>query len=422
MSSPTTQPSPGQSERLRRQRRPLTTGIAGSLICAVAVGALVIAHPQAAGALASNVTTADLLSIDHNGGAWLGGAGGVVVHRTPGGDVRDDLPAPVDVDAILSTSTGAVYAAGPHGSLYYQGAGSAWCRIQVPPAVFTENLHAIASLSDGSVVVVGTDGLVMELTGPAGCAATFIVDARVPGAAVLNAVQQFADGAVVAAGDAGTMIIGHVDSTVHHLVFSPVVTGTLADLYAVAPSASGMVTVGAAGAVLDGSFSVDPQSQLPTLVTQVLGGIPTVQSLHDAAMSAADGLLVAVGDAGTMLESADGGVTWTVMASGTVSGGNAKGYVDALYQTVLQRQPDSSGEAYWVQQLDRGAFLATVAASLINSFEVLEQRVAGYYLTYLARNASGDELAYWARALASGVRDEDVILGFVGSTEYLGRI
>lgn len=106
----------------------------------------------------------------------------------------------------------------------------------------------------------------------------------------------------------------------------------------------------------------------------------------------------------------------------TNSGGNAKGYVDALYQTVLQRQPDSSGEAYWVQQLNQGAAPASVATSLIDSVEVLEQRVAGYYLTYLARTASGDELAYWAGALASGVRDEDVIVGFVGSTEFLSRI
>jgi hypothetical protein len=53
---------------------------------------------------------------------------------------------------------------------------------------------------------------------------------------------------------------------------------------------------------------------------------------------------------------------------------------------------------------------------------MMEQRVAGYYQTYLARSAGDGELAYWARAMAAGVRDEDVILGFVGSTEFLARI
>lgn len=104
------------------------------------------------------------------------------------------------------------------------------------------------------------------------------------------------------------------------------------------------------------------------------------------------------------------------------SGGNADGYVTALYQTVLQRQPDASGEAYWAGRLDAGAARASVAAALIDSPEVLQHRVAGYYLTYLARNASAGELAYWAGQLAAGVRDETVIDGFVGSTEYLSRI
>jgi len=104
------------------------------------------------------------------------------------------------------------------------------------------------------------------------------------------------------------------------------------------------------------------------------------------------------------------------------SGGNPRGFVDNLYQTVLQRPADPSGEAYWVGQMNAGTSPVGVAASLVYSFEQLEGRVSGYYLTYLARGASNDELAYWARSLAAGVRDEDVILGFVGSTEFLSRI
>jgi hypothetical protein len=46
----------------------------------------------------------------------------------------------------------------------------------------------------------------------------------------------------------------------------------------------------------------------------------------------------------------------------------------------------------------------------------------GDYLTYLARGAGDSELSFWAGRLAAGTRDEDVVLGFVGSTEYLSKI
>ncbi|HEY2704346.1 MAG TPA: DUF4214 domain-containing protein [Candidatus Dormibacteraeota bacterium] len=106
----------------------------------------------------------------------------------------------------------------------------------------------------------------------------------------------------------------------------------------------------------------------------------------------------------------------------TNSGGNPRGYVDTLYTAVLQRTAEPSGEAYWVDRLNHGAPAYSVAASLIGSTEMLEQRIAGYYLTYLSRTAGSPELAYWAAALAGGTRDEDVILGFVGSNEFLSRI
>jgi hypothetical protein len=715
--TPTIDPGPRRG-RPRGRTRPVTTGVAGCVICAVAVGALATTHAQPAGALASTVTTADLLSIDHNTGAYFGGAGGVIVHRTPTGDVLDNLPSSVNVNAVETVGTDSlgddiVYAAGDHGSLYYQAGGNTWCRIALPSAAYGENLRAIASSGPGHVEVAGTDGLIMELTGPGGCGATFLVDARVPGAAALNAIHHFANGLVVAAGDAGTMLIGHADSTVHHLLFSPVVTKTLDAIYGVVPSASGAVAVGAGGLVLGGSFTTDPQTLLPSLVTTVLTGIPTLKNLRDVAAgyagdpdSVPPAALAAVGDAGTMIQSLDGGVTWSIASSGTSanldgvqlgsssggvavgaagtvvqfwlsqptpdpsgsptpapsgsptpapsssptpdpsgsptpapsssptpdpsgsptpapsssptpapsssptpapsssptpapsgnpggggtttttsttttssaggsgsgststttetstatvevtsvstttstitvdnggsgsgggssapppapgtapwakrlvdelylevlgrtadpvgesfwvgqvmghgqgpvaiaqsllgsveyrtnlvqsvywqylgrggeqagvdswvaalgrgltdeqlrlfflgspefwsnSGGNPKGYVDALYQTVLQRTADPSGEAYWVGRLNAGASPASVANSLVFSFEMLEQRVAGYYLTYLSRGAGNDELAFWAGRLAAGVRDENVILGFVGSTEYLSRI
>jgi len=76
------------------------------------------------------------------------------------------------------------------------------------------------------------------------------------------------------------MLIGHLDSTVHHLLFSPLVSHTLSNLDGVAPIGErrGSPSV-PGGVVLNGSFAVDPQTLLPALVTGVLTGIPTVASL-----------------------------------------------------------------------------------------------------------------------------------------------
>ncbi|HEX3607865.1 MAG TPA: DUF4214 domain-containing protein [Candidatus Dormibacteraeota bacterium] len=730
MTTPTNDTAPLRGRSRRGRMRPVASGAAGILICAVTLGAVMGTHPQTVSAVTSSITAADLLSIDHNTGSWIGGAAGVVVHRTASGDVLDNLPTAIDVNAIVSAGRDVlgneeVYAAGDHGALYYKAGSAAWCRIAVPSAVFGENLTALASFGPGHVEVAGTDGLVMELTGPASCAATFVVDARVPGSATLNAIEHLASGTVVAAGNAGTMLVGHFDSVVHHLLFSPVVSDTLADIYGLAPSVHGVVAVGAGGLVVDGVISIDPQTLLPALVGHVLGGIPTVSSLRDAAAGFAGDAtnlvpsVVAVGGNGTILRSVDGGLTWSITASGSTStlhgvqltgltggiavgaagtlitltfsapstptpspsgsatptptaspsaspsgspsatptpsgspsatpspspsasptatpspspspspsasptatpspspdaggtstttstttssgggttttttsagggttttttsgggsstvtntvtstatvlvtsvststttvgqgggngngngsgsggsgsgpapgtlpwahrlveelylevlsrtadssgeahwvdqvmghgqgpvaiahallgsveyrsnfvqsvywqylnrggepagvnswvaalgdgmtqetvrlaflgsneffassGGNARGYVDALYTTVLQRSPDAPGEAFWINRMAQGSGPYPVAASLVYSTEQLEQRVSGYYLTYLARTAGPGELASWAHVMAQGTRDEDVILGFVGSTEYLSRI
>ncbi|HVS41720.1 MAG TPA: hypothetical protein VMU20_05570, partial [Candidatus Dormibacteraeota bacterium] len=349
--------------------RPVTTGVAGCVICAVALGAMVTTHVLPAGALASSVTTADLLSIDHTTGAYFGGAGGVVVHRTAAGDVADNLPSSVDVHAVETVGqdavgTDIVYAAGDHGALYYQDGGTAWCRVTLPTVAYGENLLALTSHGPGDVEIAGTDGLIMELIGPGGCGATFRVDNRVPLSGAFHAIHHFANGLVVAAGDAGSMLIGCMDSTAHHLVFSPVVSHTLQTLYGIVPSGSGALAVGAGGVVLGGSFSTDPQTLLPTLVTTVLTGIPTGHDLYDVAAgyagdpdSVPPSVLAAVGGAGTMIESLDGGVTWSAAASGTsadlhgvqlgsVSGGVADGNTGTVVTfAIAQPTPAPSSSA-----------------------------------------------------------------------------
>ena len=71
----------------------------------------------------------------------------------------------------------------------------------------------------------------------------------------------------------------------------------------------------------------------------------------------------------------DGGATPLQVAQGFVSssefgqlfaGLDAKGFVDRLYQNVLNRAPDPSGEQAWIGQLNAGLSQAQVLLGFSN--------------------------------------------------------
>jgi uncharacterized repeat protein (TIGR01451 family) len=100
------------------------------------------------------------------------------------------------------------------------------------------------------------------------------------------------------------------------------------------------------------------------------------------------------------------------------AGGTNPAWVDAIYELLLGRAPDSNGESYWASQLAAGQTLNQVAEGIAGSQENNTQLINDDYFHYLGRAADSGGLAYWLQQFADGQTNEDVIAGFTGSTEY----
>jgi hypothetical protein len=100
------------------------------------------------------------------------------------------------------------------------------------------------------------------------------------------------------------------------------------------------------------------------------------------------------------------------------AGGTDKAWVDALFQSLLGRQPDLAGLSYWFQVLNQGTSRDAVAHEFAASSEREGDIVSKDYQQYLHRTAGDDEVAYWVQALGQGLTHEDVQGAILGSAEY----
>lgn len=91
---------------------------------------------------------------------------------------------------------------------------------------------------------------------------------------------------------------------------------------------------------------------------------------------------------------------------------------DAMYQDLLGRPPDSTGESYWVQQLAMGAQRSDVAFGFAASIEREQQRVTADYMHFLGRTPDQAGLNFWVTQFTMGFTNEDLIAGFIASDEY----
>jgi hypothetical protein len=94
--------------------------------------------------------------------------------------------------------------------------------------------------------------------------------------------------------------------------------------------------------------------------------------------------------------------------------------VDSFYLKYLGRAADSSGEQFWVAQIQGGASLESIQAGFISSPEFISSNnsdfVQGLYRTFLGRTGNSQELAYWYGQLPS-LGLSGVALGFATSAE-----
>lgn len=106
------------------------------------------------------------------------------------------------------------------------------------------------------------------------------------------------------------------------------------------------------------------------------------------------------------------------------------GYVNALYEYILDRSPDSAGYSSWLKALNGGASRTTVATAFLTSQEYDTDLLVGvpwnpaynpttdwggYYAEFLLRSADPNGLAGWLAALQAGTTDQTVLAGILGS-------
>ena len=103
----------------------------------------------------------------------------------------------------------------------------------------------------------------------------------------------------------------------------------------------------------------------------------------------------------------------------------AQGFVKRLYKVCLDREPDSGGLDYWVDQLMSGTNNGSnVAYGFIFSNEFKDKNYCNeHYATYLYRAFLGREpdlagLQYWVSLLDNGITREEIFNGFIGSIEF----
>jgi hypothetical protein len=94
-------------------------------------------------------------------------------------------------------------------------------------------------------------------------------------------------------------------------------------------------------------------------------------------------------------------------------------YLFYLYNSILGRNPDTSGYNNFVGILNAGGSRTTVANALYYSAEHRSNQVQGYFQTYLKRTASAAEVNGWVNYYLAGATDFAVQTGFLTSNEYL---
>ena len=97
-------------------------------------------------------------------------------------------------------------------------------------------------------------------------------------------------------------------------------------------------------------------------------------------------------------------------------GGTPDGFVDAIYTAILGRPPDAAGKAYWVAQVN-GRGSSSVAADFYQSQESRARRVSNLYDQLMHRSVDVDGRGYWANRL---LLEDDLVLALnlVTSNEY----
>jgi len=103
--------------------------------------------------------------------------------------------------------------------------------------------------------------------------------------------------------------------------------------------------------------------------------------------------------------------------------GNANAdFIEAIYRTVLSRDAEPGGLAYWTNLLNsRALSRLQVVQEIWGSVEHLTQEVTDFYFTLLDRAPDPRGLQSWVQAMQNGLTEEQVAYDFLDSPEYLSK-
>jgi hypothetical protein len=93
------------------------------------------------------------------------------------------------------------------------------------------------------------------------------------------------------------------------------------------------------------------------------------------------------------------------------------GFLDALYQDVLDRPVDGGARTYFDRLLNGGAPRSQIAAILLGSDEYRQLLVQSYYQDFFNHPTTDGSTSFWLTFMRQGGRDEQVVAAIVGSDE-----
>ncbi|MEM9395342.1 MAG: DUF4214 domain-containing protein [Pseudomonadota bacterium] len=108
----------------------------------------------------------------------------------------------------------------------------------------------------------------------------------------------------------------------------------------------------------------------------------------------------------------------------------ASGQVVRLFQATLNRSPDDEGHSFWTNALLNGTSLSQIASGFVGSAEFQtiygglndQQFVTLMYDNVLDRSPDPSGEAAWLNLLSSGASRADVVLGFSESAEFVQKM
>lgn len=99
-------------------------------------------------------------------------------------------------------------------------------------------------------------------------------------------------------------------------------------------------------------------------------------------------------------------------------------FVERMYVTCLDRESDSTGRAYWSNQIKDGRTGEYIALGFLTSHEVERKNLSNdefvetCYKAYFGRKADPTGKKYWLHKLSKGERREKIVSGFAESSEF----